>query len=286
MVITTKQKRLYQIFLNSYEDNLPSPLFLDKHTQYSERYSFLVRCKTFNVNNFRFTFPEERFSLENYTNLNHPSPCTSCAWPWQPAQCCSVTQRAGPQCWSPFSQLPLTDLVKTCLTTSILLSFTVFTAVWFCVWCEFFFPHFLYPFHSLVFCSPSILPSLPPFPPTSMPTSLLVLQGAGAVLVLLLCLPRTDVQEIPAQWEKRSERERERKRKRRSTWRQIRWTVGSAGAVWKCGIPFRDLKSCVAKLKVFVFLQHLGLLIFFTYKVLNNKGKIKKLLFSSNHRRM
>lgn len=55
-----------------------------------------------------------------------------------------------------------------------------------------------------------------------------------------------------------------------STWRQIRWTVGSAGAVWKCGIPFRDLKSCVAKLMVFVFRQYLGLF-FSTYRVLINE---------------
>lgn len=112
-------------------------------------------------------------------------------------------------------------------------------------------------------------PSLPPSPPTTMPTSLLVLQGAGAVLVLLLCLPRTDVQEIPAQREKSSEREKARG----STWRQIMWTIGSAGAVWKCGIPFRDLKSCVAKFMGFVFLQHLGLSFnLVTCKVMNDKG--------------
>lgn len=152
-------------------------------------------------------FPSTRnISLENCTNLNHPNPCNSCARSWQTAHCCCVTQWAGPHWWSPFFQLPLTDLLKTCLTTSIL-SFTVFTAVWFCVWCEFFLP-FLFPFYSLVFCPPLVLPFLRPFPPTSMPTSLLVVQGAGAVLVLLLCLPRTDVQEIPAQWEKRSERDR------------------------------------------------------------------------------
>lgn len=50
----------------------------------------------------------------------------------------------------------------------------------------------------------SVLPSSsPPHPylllPTTMPTSHLFLEGAGAVLVLLLCLPRTDVQEIPVQ---------------------------------------------------------------------------------------
>lgn len=210
---------------------------------------------------FLSTLPPETFSLEKCTNLNHPNPCNSCAGPWQPAQCRRVTQRAGPQWWSPFSQLLLTDLLKTCLTNSILHSFHC-SVVLCVVWVS----PFLYPFHSRFrfFVLPSLLP---PFPPNSMPTSLLVLQGAGAVLVLLLCLPRTDVQEIPAQWEREEEKERG------STWRQIRWTVGSAGAVWKCGIQFRDLKTCVAKLMVFVFLQQLGLLLlFFTYKVLNNKG--------------
>lgn len=216
----------------------------------------------FNMNNFLSAFPEERFPLENCTNLNHPPPCTSCACSWQPAQCCCVTQRAGPQCWSPFSQLPLTDFVKTCLTTSILLSFTVFTAVWFCV-C--FFSLFLYPFHSLVFCFASILPSLPPSLPSNLhayippcPPGSGCSSSSAAVLAKNRC-PRNTSPVREKEWD------RERERKRGSTWRQIRWTVGSAGAVWKCGIPFRDLKSCVAKLKDFVFLQHLGLLIWFIY---------------------
>lgn len=162
---------------------------------------------------------QKHFFLESCTHLNHPNPCNSCVGPWRPALCCCVTRRSAPQWWSPFSQLPLTDSLKTCLTTSILLPFTVFTAVWFCVWCEIFFfffvfAVFLFPFHSLVFCSPCAFPSLPPFPLTSMPTSLLVLRGAGALLALLPCLPRTDVQEIPAQREKGNGRKRERRRKR------------------------------------------------------------------------
>lgn len=98
----------------------------------------------------------------------------------------------------------------------------------------------------------SPLPSPPPSPLTSILTSLLVL--SGAVLVLLLFLPRTDVQEIPAQLEKGNERQGVREGKERgSTWRQIRWTVESAVAVWKCGIPFRDLlllTACVLSQKM------------------------------------
>lgn len=54
---------------------------------------------------------------------------------------------------------------------------------------------------------PSFSPSL-----FCKPTSLLVLQGEGAVLVLLLFLPRTDVQKIPSQGERVRERARKKKK--------------------------------------------------------------------------
>lgn len=97
---------------------------------------------------------------------------------------------------------------------------------------------------------PSILPSLQAYVPLSPPG-----RGCRTSPAAAPAKNRCPRNTSPA-------RKRERAGERGSTWRQIRWTGGSAVAVWKCGIPFRDLKSCVAKLMVFVFRQYLGLFFF------------------------
>lgn len=135
------------------------------------------------------------FFLKNCTNLSHPSFCN-----WAPTACPVLL--CDPEGWSPVV-VPLLPITAYRLTQNLPHHFHI--AVFHCFHCcvvrcvVCFFPSSSILFTLLFSVLPqSFLPSLP-FPPTSMPTSLLVLQGAGAVRVLLLCLPRTDVQEIPAQ---------------------------------------------------------------------------------------
>lgn len=132
--------------------------------------------------------------------------------PRQPAQCCCVTQRAGPQWWSPFSQLPLTDLLKTCLTTSILLSFTVFTAVWFGVWCVFFPLPLSFSLSCFLF---SLSPSSPPshsLQPPCLHPSLSSRERVQYECCCCACQEQMSKKYQPS--ERKGVREREKKRKR------------------------------------------------------------------------
>lgn len=113
-----------------------------------------------NALNVNFLSTLLSFFLKNCTNLSHPSFCN-----WAPTACPVLL--CDPEGWSPVV-VPLLPITAYRLTQNLPHHFHI--AVFHCFHCcvvqcvVCFFSLFLYPFHSLVFCSPSVLPPLPPIP--------------------------------------------------------------------------------------------------------------------------